>query len=296
MKRICFALLAAAIGCGSGSPTGSGLKLQLSSASATDDSSGRLQMQAGETRTVVLLAIGADSAVSFSGHDLPAFASLQGPLLTLSPGRADAGSFSLEFTARSGRESASAMLALDVSRFNTPPTATLWDMAEGVQNPQERDVMAGVCPGPQTCTVVHPSLRFFLSDAERDGILVEVEVVPRGQPFTRTATFSAHVDASSPGYGDLRIPLFGLTPDVSYDFAYRVRDDFGATSESHHFGSAEPADGWTSSPRFGFDQGPCTTRQCACLPSTWPNGDHPRCTIDLDCCSGVCDTTTLACQ
>ena len=296
MKRYSCALLVAVIGCGVGTPPASRLKLQLSSSTATDGTSSRLQMQAGETKTVVLMAVGADASVTFSARDLPAFATLAGPLLTLSPGRADAGSYTLTFTAQSGQDSANAVLDLEVSRFNTPPDEELWGMAEGAQNRQERDVMVGTCPGPQTCTVQYPWLQFFVSDAEGDGIYVEVEVVTHGQPFTKTATFSAHVNASYPRNDtNLFIPMFGLTPEVSYDFAYRVRDDFGAISVDHIMG-ATAADGWTSRPIFAFDQGPCITRQCACLPSTWPNGVHPRCGIDLDCGSGVCDTTTLACK
>jgi hypothetical protein len=90
--------------------------------------------------------------------------------------------------------------------------------------------------------------------------------------------------------------MFGLTPEISYDFAYRVRDEFGAIGGSRYSGVVGP-DGWISSPRFGFDQGPCTTRQCACLPlPTSPPGFHPRCGLDLDCCSGVCDQATSTCK
>lgn len=308
MKRLSFAsLVAAAIACGTGS-SGSRLRLQFSSSNAIDGSSSQLQMQAGETTTIVLMAVGADGPVTFSGSDFPPFASLQGPLLTLAPGRPDAGSYTLRFVAQSGQESANAVLSLEVSRFNTPPDAELWSMAEGASGMgqpgfAERDPMVGTCPGPQSCTVLYPWLYFFLSDAEGDGISVEVEVVPRGHPFTKAPTFSAHVDGSYPGYAashsaGLFLPMFGLTPEISYDFAYRVRDDFGAISgyRGHYPGVVSGPDGWILSPLFGFDQGPCTTRQCACLPSTSPYGVHPRCQLDLDCCSGVCDAATSTCD
>src|SRR4051812_18061149 len=86
--------------CGSGSTSTSHLALQLTSSETIDGAAPRIAMRAGETRTVVVVAIGADGTVKFAGRELPAFAKLDGPILT--PQRQDAGDYSLSLSATDG--------------------------------------------------------------------------------------------------------------------------------------------------------------------------------------------------
>src|SRR5438128_12699921 len=118
---------------------------------------------------------------------------------------------------------------------------------------------------------------------------LDVEVVARGEPLRKVPTHSASIAgvrwSTQRAYSNcvpvpLSVPLTGLTPEQSYDFAMRVSDEFGAVA------NAQSSDGWSHTPDFGFDQGPCATRQCACLPSKY------RC-LKWDiaaCCSGICVT------
>src|SRR4051812_18155787 len=83
--------------CGSGSASSPHFALQLSSSSnPVDDAAPRLEMNAGEVKAVILVALGASHEPSFSAAGLPRFATLDGPVLTLSPGRADSGDYTHE--------------------------------------------------------------------------------------------------------------------------------------------------------------------------------------------------------
>ena len=74
-------------------------------------------------------------------------------------------------------------------------------------------------------------------------------------------------------------PLSGLTPESSYDLAVRISDTSGAVAVTLE-DRASP-DGWW--PWGRFDQGPCVSRACACMPSGELGCDH-----DWQCCSGSC--------
>ena len=290
MRNVQFALLLVAIGCGSGGS--SRLSLQLTSSdSRNSDSVSSIELRAGETRNVVLIAVGTDAPVTFAGRDLPGFAKLEGPVLTLAPQRADSGEYALTLIAQDGRESSSAALRLHVLRSNTAPR---WSPQITLLRPSRSlgdDVYGAryACPGPTSCTAVPNSfVQVYAFDTEGDGIVVDLEVVPRGQPFAKKPTFSASAPAvyPPPSYGNqvnLRVYMPGLTPEQSYDFAVRVRDQLGAIAEV-----AGAPDGWYSDPQLGFDQGPCTARQCA----GWPTGGP--CEFDLDCLSRVCDKSVPA--
>lgn len=114
MKGILVAVSIGVVACGAGSH----LELQLSSSDLTTDGhTPTVQLRAGETRIVELGAIGAASGpATFSGTSLPAFATLQGPILTLAPQRRDAGDYSLTLMVKAGEESSSADLHLAVTR------------------------------------------------------------------------------------------------------------------------------------------------------------------------------------
>jgi hypothetical protein len=256
-----------------------------------DGAAPSVELRAGETRTVVLLAVGADEPVKFGSHDLPAFAKLDGPILTLAPQRSDSGDYALTLSAEAGRESTSADLQVHVLRFNTAPR---WNPISNFQRPNGSltDDASGIrypCPSRTYCTVAPDSFVWVgACDAEGDGIAVDVEVVPRGQPFAKKATFSATAPPMypPPRYGNcanLHVHMPGLIPEQSYDFSVRVRDLLGAVAEV-----PGAPDGWYVSPELGFDQGPCTTRQCAGFDAGGP------CQIDMDCHSRVCDKTVPA--
>jgi hypothetical protein len=240
----------------------------------------------------VLVAIGADQPVTFAGRDLPAFAKLEGALLTLAPQRNDAGDYALTLTANAGRESASGDLRVHVLRFNTAPTwspSTL--LRVGSLSQSFGDSVSGLgarypCPDPTFCTAASdPYVALRACDAEGDGIVVELEVVPRGRPFENKPTFSASAPPVYPPPASGNCPAVlvhmpGLIPGQSYEYAVRVRDELGAVG-----GVAGAPDGWYVNPQLGFDQGPCTTSQCAGY------GTAEGCWVDLDCRSGVCDTS-----
>src|SRR2546423_2693004 len=65
---------------------------------------------------------------------------------------------------------------------------------------------------------------------------IDVEVFRRGDPFSKVATHSATVPPRNPYMtnpdsqycADVVVALTGLTPEQSYDFAFRLSDEFGA--------------------------------------------------------------------
>src|SRR6267154_3043213 len=158
-----FALIAfvtgvAIAGCGSGSKSASHLALQLSSSDAVDGAAPRIAMRAGETRTVVVVAIGADGTVTYGGRELPAFAKLDGPILTLSPQRQEAGEYSLSLSATDGHDSVTAELALSVARENTAPSwASGNEFSFGGFGDDTNGTRYLACPGAATCTAAPDS-------------------------------------------------------------------------------------------------------------------------------------------
>jgi hypothetical protein len=289
MNRAVIAL-AVALGCGSKEPAG--FRLQMSGGDTTGGARpATLTLEGGQTRTVELIVVGSTPApVTFSGQNLPAFATLDGPLLTISPARTDKGAYDLTVVASSGDQSASSVLRVIVSRSNSAPQASVafWDNLAHYEN---------VCPNPVLCTVTGaPRLALSACDPEGDGLRFEAEVAPADQVFSGIPTFSAFVSASDPSRtadssgksgtcGGTDFILSGLMPEQSYHFAVRIVDGFGAVASfGYSSGDAKiGADGWATSDRWGFDQGPCTDRRCACLPS----GFEP-CLESSECCSGVC--------
>jgi hypothetical protein len=264
-------------------------KLQLSSSasSASGDESFRVEMNAGSTTVIEMLVLGASpDAVAFRATNLPAFATLRGTELTVAPGRQDAGEYAITLIATVASESQSAPLNLLVHRTNTPPK---WGggFMFGDDTGFRRD-----CLSPSTCTARGtPKLYMFVCDPENDRVVIDVEVVPRGQPFTGVPTHSTSLPTEYPSgasrdcataYGP--VSLTGLAVEHSYDYAIRVSDEFGAVANV-----PLASNGWLRRDFFGFDQGPCTTRQCACVAAggTGCAGDP------YQCCSGICDTSVF---
>jgi len=214
---------------------------------------------------------------------------LSDSILTLAPQRADMGEYSLTLVATAGGESQSSTLQVSVLRFNSPPTGGLGHFSSDI-----RAYYDWTCPNPKTCTAIGtPVLHLYSCDAEGDGVTFELEVIQRGQPFSRKPTYAAHVPAGAASRytdgkcADVAFALSELVREQSYDFAIRISDEFGAIStiKEGYFngGTVNASDGWATNPMWGFDQGPCTTRQCACHAS----GAY-SCLADADCCSGVC--------
>ena len=285
MTRI-IGLVAGILAASCGSGESARFMLQVGSEANTNNESTALILRGGETKTLGLLVVGTvPGPVTFSGRNLPAFAMLSGSVLTLAPTRADMGDYSLTLIAAAGGESQSSTLRVSVLRFNSPPTGGFGYFSDDTSHYET------TCPNPVTCTAIGtPVLHLGFCDAEGDGVTTELEVIERGRPFTKTPTYSTFVPAGAASRyndgkcGEVTFPLPGLTLQQSYDFAIRLSDEFGAvTMHANDFEVVTAPEGWMTSPRWGFDQGPCTTRNCACLPS----GSEP-CLSDFECCSGVC--------
>jgi hypothetical protein len=273
MRRLHLLLLVSAVHCGTPSP--GRLRLEIASATPSDVAAPRITMRTGETKLVQLLAIGGVGPVTFAARDLPRFATLQGPILTFSPARPDRGEYAMTLIATSGNETASTPLDLVVERDNTAPRLFEGPVVVHMGDDRIRDRYMR-CPSPVACTAFGtPKLEALGCDAEGDRITFEVEVIRRGQPFSGEPNYAAAANDRCTCSQDpvcyLWISLPGLELEQSYDFAVRLSDEFGAT------------EGWVRRLGvLGFDQGPCTTRQCACVPPQW------ICTQDYECCSGNC--------
>ena len=282
-------LLAVAAMASTSSSCGQGLrwKLEVSSSSVVAQRGfHRIEMQAGETTIVELLVLGAvPDRIVFGSADLPAFATLQGSVLKLSPGRRDGGEYRITVSATNGADSQTALLDLVVHRNNSPPTwsGNVWFYDDH----GFRDLY---CPGSHCVADGTVRLGVLACDAEGDGIRLDVEVISRGQAFSRMATDSSSVPS---GYADptlnspvgnctrVDVSLTGLTKEQSYEFAVRVSDEFGAAEDRLRGQS----NGWISESYWSFDQGPCIARTCACLPSGIEAFCNGR---DYVCCSGKC--------
>jgi hypothetical protein len=289
MKRVHLLVVAETMALGSLSCAQSGhWKLELSppaSAAATDSS--EIEIQAGETTIVELVVVGAASgSFAFGASNLPPFATMNGPALKLSPTRQDAGGYAVTLTASDGAETQSVTLDLVVQRSEAPPRWSGGYMF-GDGTGFRRD-----CLSPSTCTALGtPKLYMTVCDADDDRIIVDVEVVRRGEPFVKVPTHSVSVasgysEGLSRDCASRSVSLTGLPPEESYDFAIRVSDEFGAVANV----PLASSDGWLRRDFFGFDQGPCTTRQCACVAA----GGFGCIGDPYKCCSGICDTTAAA--
>jgi len=241
-------------------------------------------MRAGETRMLALVVVGSvSSPVTYEVKNAPAFATLEGAVLTLSPQRQDAGEYAMDLVATAGRESQTTSLHLTVMRFNSAPRASFQYGIRFGDSSGSR----GACiyaPTPPGCTLgPDPYVTTLVCDPDGDAMTVDVEVVPRGTAFSKKPGFSVSAPAMYPpdprsgNCANVVVAMPGLAPEQSYDFAIRARDQFGAVALTPGF-----PDGWYRSDRTAFDQGPCEHTRCACRE---PTGE---CDVGMDCCSGVC--------
>jgi hypothetical protein len=209
---------------------------------------------------IVVLGDGAETA-TLSSPDLPAFATLSGMTMTLSPGRTDLGDYRITVVAQAGAHSASTQIAVAVRRANSAPTF-------GAGN--------ALLDGD----LFDSSLLFFAptycvdaSDAEGDPIIADFEVVVGGAPFSNVPTQSARLTQCTPAGTALQclqcVPLVA-PPGHSYAIQVRLRDDLGATSD------------WDQFP-FTIIVGPCGAAPCPAYGLAWDG-----CHSDSDCLSGAC--------
>jgi hypothetical protein len=294
MRKLVGMVLAAALGCGGGE---SSFQLQVASdnVSKGPDGASRLEMEAGNSLAVQMLVVGSvPGPVTFTADGLPAFAVQHGSLLTLSPGRAEAGMYSFTVTATSRGVSSTVPIDLAVSHLNSAPRwGSIFFTASFSDDEGQRGWKA--CPGAATCTAYgEPHIWVGVAtDDDGDALHADVEVVPHGQAFSGTPTFSSPL-----ADGNVTITFEGLTAGTTYDFAVRVVDAFGAIATPSFF-----PDGWVTpskyprnpdfgpAPEWAFEQGPCNGTQCACL-ATGSLG----CAVDADCCSGSCAAAVGMCR
>lgn len=267
MRHVCrVASLALAVlaGCGDNGQRSSDAQQALA-LSLPDDT---ITLEAGQKQYVTLLTVGArdGSQVTFTGQ-LPAFARLDGSLLTLAPGRGDEGDYDLVIEAAVGDQSSSASLHVVVTVQNTAPALGMGLLglgdANGIYTPGPWVIPSENCPGP-TCVIgASPAVYVGACDAESDAMTVEVEVVQRGQAFSGNAThaFTGPAGTQSDRCGNYgagcscyKVPLDGLLAGQSYAFAVRVADALGATASPPW---ANPLDhGWLTQSYWYFSTAP----------------------------------------
>src|SRR5438874_4490925 len=203
MKRIMLVILVVATGCGRESTRVPASRLEL----VVPDTA--IDMQGGQTREIQLLVVGHKAEQAMFSAELPPFARLVGSLLTLSPTRADAGQYGLTVTATVGNESASATMQVVVRSPNTPPSWRMNPFGGGIGLGDDLGIYGsppsmGGCPGPSCKLKGLPSIYASpVCDSEDDLVTVDVEIVPLGQPFTKTPTHSRTGQAGLP-YGGMR--------------------------------------------------------------------------------------------
>jgi hypothetical protein len=212
----------------------------------------------GQSLVVQLFVIGHDAAGAvITSPDLPAFATIDASRLTLSPDRNFIGNYAITLVAKSGESSASATLHVSVDRDNSPPTvgAPNWGDDRGVFD-------MPLC-SPDFHGILAMSVA--VTDAEHDDVTMEAEVVPKGQAFTGEATHALTATmgvnharfciTSDPFSSCIELPFTGLANGMTYSFAMRFRDQFGAAA-TRVAGAQEIGDGWFTQRCWEFTQLP----------------------------------------
>ena len=290
MKRSACVLLAVCA-CG-----GSATRLQLAVEGADKSGSGDgipITMQTRESKSFALLAVGAKSSkLTFTSKNLPAFATLQQSILTLSPGATDGGTYHFSISVNNDGNSASSEFALTVVHPADPP---VWsqDLLPFLNDDIGQRYFA--CPG-STCTVIGtPVVTVEGCTTNGDDLLVDVEVVPHGQQMTGQPTFTQQFSSPACSIGSMfpaspqTVPLPGLTPGERYDFSLRVSNTAGVAAmpdPGPGYAGTTLDKGWVGP--MQFEQGPCAAGTlCACIANDAPSNLN-FCQFAVDCCSGHC--------
>ncbi|HEY3801883.1 MAG TPA: hypothetical protein VGL61_04715 [Kofleriaceae bacterium] len=140
-----------------------------------------IDIEAPTMLLVQIVTVGGD-ATSVTSANLPAFATLTAQTITLDPGYADAGDYSIDLVATTtDGDTAEGTLLLHVTRANTGP---MW------------------LPVPMY--IAGPALEGAVCDMEGDNFTFELSVAPLGQQPADTPDFTANVD-------------FSVTPPLPYE-------------------------------------------------------------------------------
>ncbi|MDP1917633.1 MAG: hypothetical protein Q8L14_15435 [Myxococcales bacterium] len=186
-------------------------------------------MTAGTTRNVPLVATDPDGdAVTFSSSSLPAYGSIVGATLTLTPSAAVSETILVTVSARDPAMASSLRtFQLTVSPpANVAPTLSALNMVDGVGAP----VTAGAA------VTAAPTLRATVDDPENATVALEIELRTTATMFTNVATHQTALSAE----GLLSLSLPSLAPG-SYKWQARARDQAGATSGWSSFSAGATA-------------------------------------------------------
>ena len=225
MRRIVAVLsLVACVACGINDEVGSGqFKL-----SPVGDA---ITVSEGESTFILLVAMNAAGAVTFSSTDLPVFASLSGNKLGLHPQRLQhEGQYTFTITATDGASTDSTSVTVQVERHNSPPEhsfAGFYGLDFVCHNEVSTEYPGFDCEAP-----------YFgggIIDREHDAARYEVEVIPVGGTFTGVPTHvgSAQANYSSDYHYQSRVcvSLTGLTAGQEYRMRYRVAEPNGLANQ-----------------------------------------------------------------
>jgi hypothetical protein len=163
MRRLAVAGLVLVCACGgsSMSPSSSSpSSLTLVTAGSSGDGSSRtpLTIGAGETKSFALLVVGLDaSAATLRAEGLPAFATLTGFTLTLSPTADDTGTYTFSITASAGNETARGRFTLTVAKGTLscgPGTMQVGEQCLPTSGAPDPLIGVWSAPNGQQCTFV----------------------------------------------------------------------------------------------------------------------------------------------
>ncbi len=176
-----------------------------------------VSVKEGETLQVTLSATDPEgSEVTFKLVAAPAFAHLDGAVLTLAPGDSDAGEYTVTFEASDGDQTAPGALAVTVIDAADPPPL----LSALSQVDTDGQVVA-----PGGAVESAPVLRAQVEDPKDGAVRLEVEVVELSAEFQSVATASTALGPE----GLLSVPLATLEPGV-YKWQARALDAAGRSS------------------------------------------------------------------
>jgi putative pyrroloquinoline-quinone binding quinoprotein len=232
----------------------------------------RVEMRAGETRTLELVPVGlAADEVSFRAISLPSFATLDGALLTLAPRDADAGSYAIELVATAAGQTGKATVTVDVT-----------DACGGC--PAGQTCGAGGTPG--VCTLPRWSRWVDVFGTQGDDSVAELAVDAAGDVFAVGTSNSRDLflrkyapdgslleERSWPSTARVYVTGFSVSPDGGAVIAFGIQCACGSTCDGPDLGAGAPH-GFvlgkldaSGSLVWQHDSGPVDA-QCAAAPGT----------------------------